>query len=118
VDARDVGEAAARVLAGENHLDRAYELTGAHAYDYYEVAALLSRTLGRPIRYVDPSVVRFCWRKWREDVPVPFILVMTALYTVARLGKAAGYAPDLETLLGRVPTSLAQFAEDCRDAWA
>ncbi|CAA9236274.1 MAG: hypothetical protein AVDCRST_MAG56-1218 [uncultured Cytophagales bacterium] len=118
VDVRDVGEAAARVLAGENHLNRAYELTGADACDYYEVAALLGRTLGRPIRYANPSVVRFCWRKWREGVPVPFILVMTALYMVARLGKAAGYAPDLQVLLGRVPTSLAQFAEDYRDAWA
>ena len=118
VDVRDVGEAAARVLAGENHLNRAYELTGADACDYYEVAALLGRTLGRPIRYANPSVVAFCWRKWREGVPVPFILVMTALYTVARLGKAAGYAPDLQALLGRVPTSLAQFAADYRDAWA
>ena len=118
VDVRDVGEAAARVLAGANHLDRAYELTGATAYDYYEVAGLLSRTLGRPIRYRNPSVPHFCWRKWREGVPVPFILVMTALYTVAKLGKAAGYAPDLQTLLGRAPTSLAQFAEDYKDAWA
>jgi len=118
VDVRDVGEAAARALAGESHRNRAYELTGAAAYDYYEVADILSRTLGRPIRYANPSAVRFCWRKWREGGPVPFILVMTALYTVARLGKAAGHAPDLQTLLGRVPTSLAQFAEDYRDAWA
>jgi uncharacterized protein YbjT (DUF2867 family) len=118
VDVRDVGEAAARVLSGGNHLNRAYELTGATAYDYYEVADLLSRTLGRPIRYRNPSVVHFCWRKWREGVPVPFILVMTALYTIARLGKAAGYAPDLQTLLGRAPTTLARFAEDYKDVWA
>ncbi len=118
VDVRDVGEAAARVLAGDTHLNQAYELTGATAYDYYEVADLLSRTLDRPIRYVNPSIVHFCWRKWREGVPTPFILVMTALYTVARLGKAAGYAPDLQTLLGRAPATLAQFAEDYKDNWA
>ena len=118
VDVRDVGEAAARVLAGGNHLDKVYELTGVTAYDYYEVAGLLSRTLGRPIRYRNPSVLHFCWRKWREGVPASFILVMAALYTVARLGKAAGYAPDLQALLGRAPTTLAQFAEDYKDAWA
>jgi uncharacterized protein YbjT (DUF2867 family) len=117
VDVRDVGEAAAWVLAGENHLNRAYELTGTTAYDYYEVANLLSRTLGRPIRYRNPSVVHFCWRKWREGVPVSFILVMAALYTVAKLGKAAAYAPDLQHLLGRAPTTLAQFAEDYKGAW-
>ena len=48
---------------------------------------------------------------------VEFVLVMTALYSVARFGKAAGYSPELEKLLGRKPTSLPQFVEDHKAVW-
>jgi nucleoside-diphosphate-sugar epimerase len=117
VDVWDVGEAATQVLAGGNPLIKAYEFTSTTAYNYYEVADLLNRTLGRPIQYRNPSVGHFFWRKWQEGVPTSFILVMTALYTVAKLGNAAGYGPPVNPA-GPGPTTLAQFAEDDRDAWA
>ncbi len=118
VDVRDLGEIAALALSSDNHLNQAYELTGSTAYDYYEIADILSRVLGRSIRYTNPSVLRFFWRKWREGTPVSFIFVMTALYSITKLGKAAGYSPELRELLGREPTSFEQFAEDYKDAWA
>ena len=59
VDAHDVGEAAARVLlapAGDRtHANRGYELTSAEALTYDEVAATLTRVLGRPVAYRHPG---------------------------------------------------------------
>ncbi len=118
VDVRDLGEVAALTLSSNEHLNRAYELTGSTAHDYYGIAAILSRILGRTIRYKDPSVLSFFWRKWQQGTPVAFIVVMTALYTVAKLGRAAGYSPELKELLGREPTAFEQFADDFKDAWA
>lgn len=117
VDVRDIGEVAAIALSSNNHLNKAYELTGSTAYDYYQIAAVLSRVLGRKITYTNPSLFSFFWRKWREGTPISFILVMSALYTVAKLGKAAGYSDELRDLLGRTPTSFEQFAEDYKQLW-
>lgn len=117
VDVRDIGEVAALVLQGEDHLHKAYELTGSRAYSYSEVADILSKVLNRQIRYRKPSLLAFFWRKWREGLPAGYILVMMALYSVARFGKAAGHSPELGRLLGRPPTPLEQFAEEHKALW-
>jgi hypothetical protein len=53
----------------------------------------------------------------RRGTPVPFILVMNALYTVCRVGGAAQVTPDAEQLLGRKPIALRQFVGDYKDVW-
>lgn len=120
VDVRDIGAVAALVLSSTNgeHLNRGYELTGSEALTYTEVAQILTNVLGRPITYRDPSVLRFVWQKWqRENTPLGFTLIMVALYTVSKLGKAAGLTGETARLLGRPPISFRQFAEDYRSVW-
>lgn len=120
VDVRDIGAVASLVLTspGNEHLNRGYELTGSEALTYYEVAQILTTVLGRPITYCDPSVLRFIWRKWhQEHTPLGFSLIMVALYTVSKLGKAAGLTDETEQLLRRPPTTFRQFAEDYRNVW-
>lgn len=59
VDARDVAAVAASVLTtdappgGPDAATPSYTLTGPQALSYPEIAALFSKALGRPIRYVD-----------------------------------------------------------------
>lgn len=117
VDVRDIRKVAALVLQGEAHVNKAYEITGSRAYSYSEIAEILSKVLHREIRYRNPSVLSFFWRKSREGIPAGFVVVMVALYSVARFGKAAGYSPELEQLLGRPPVSFAQFAEEHKAVW-
>jgi uncharacterized protein YbjT (DUF2867 family) len=117
VDVRDVAGVAAKVLLEDGHEGRAYELTGREALDYARVAAVLSDVLGRRIVYADPSPVAF-WRHARAaGRPVPYVLVMLALYFVARFGVAAQVAPDLERLLGRPPIDVRTFAQDHAEVW-
>ena len=118
VDVRDLADVAAQALATGQHRNAAYELTGSEALTYTEVASILTDVLGRTITYTDPSVLRFVWQKVvREKIKLGFVLIMVALYSVAKLGKAAGLTDTLAELLGHPPTKLRQFAEDTKAVW-
>lgn len=117
VDTRDIADVAATVLTDPGHENRAYELTGAEALSYGEIAEILSDVLGREIRYVDPSPWRF-WRRIRGRGTAPgYVLVMIALYTVCRLGLAQRVTSEMEALLDRAPRTFREFARDYADAW-
>lgn len=118
IDVRDLAEVAAQALCDPQHRGQAYELTGLEAPTYAEVAERLSLTLGRTIRYANPSLPAFLWRAWRtENQPLGFVVVMAALYTVCKLGKAGTVTHELERLLGRAPRTLAEFIQDSRAVW-
>jgi uncharacterized protein YbjT (DUF2867 family) len=117
VDARDVGAAAAVALGRGGLEQRALDLTGPEAIDHYAVARALTDALGRPVDYARPGAIEFVWRKLGEGEPLPFVLVMTGIYTVARLGLAARVTPDLARVLGRPATPFSAFAADYRDVW-
>ncbi|HWG84415.1 MAG TPA: SDR family oxidoreductase, partial [Deinococcales bacterium] len=117
VDVRDIAAVAAKTLTEPGHDGKTYELTGQDSLTYDEVAATLTRVLGRPVRYARPGILRF-WRSMRRrGMPAPFILVMTALYTVCRLGLAGRVTSETERLLGRKPISFEQFARDNARVW-
>ena len=117
IDARDIGAVAAKVLTERGHENRAYELTGAAALTYDEVARIFSDVLERDIYYPNPNPLAFYRRMRSRGVKRGFILVMVALYTACRLGLAARVTDDTRELLGREPRSVAQFVEDYREAF-
>lgn len=117
VDVRDVAEAAARVLTGPGHENRAVTLTGSEPLDLNQVAAALSEALGRPIAYRNPGIPAFLRHVRAGGQPLALGLVMTAVYTVARLGLAAEASPDFERLTGRTPTTLRTFIRDYAAVW-
>jgi uncharacterized protein YbjT (DUF2867 family) len=109
---------AARALAEDGHEGRAYTPTGPAALTYDEVAAILTRELGRPIRYADPGLLAY-WRQMRRGgMPRAMVGVTLGIYTAGRLGLAAGLTDDVERITGRAPIDFATFAHDSRDAWA
>ncbi|WP_375446065.1 SDR family oxidoreductase [uncultured Fibrella sp.] len=120
IDVVDIGEVAALTLTDltGKYRNQAYELTGDEALTYREVATQLSYVLNRPIKYRNPSVLAFIWRKWiGEKMPLSFVLVMVALYTVAKLGKAAALTPVFREVTGHAPRTFRQFAEANRAVW-
>jgi uncharacterized protein YbjT (DUF2867 family) len=117
VDARDLGEAAARVLAEDGHERRAYTLTGPQALGFAEVAGLLTAALGRPIRYARPGALRYALRLRRRGLPRVQVLVQTLLHLGLRLGHGALVDPTLGELLGRPPRTLAQYIADHHALW-
>ncbi|RYC68746.1 SDR family oxidoreductase [Spirosoma sordidisoli] len=120
VDVRDIAAVAELVLTNptQAYQNRGYELTGSEALTYDEIAGILSRVVGHRITYRNPSIIRFIWQKWRrEKNPLGFTLVMTALYTVSKLGKAARLTEETAQLLGRPPITFRQFADAYRSVW-
>jgi uncharacterized protein YbjT (DUF2867 family) len=117
IDTRDIAAVAVRALTDSGHEQQAYPLTGPEALGYDEVAAILSRVLGRTIRYRRPGLLRFALHMRRLGHPIPFILVMAGIYTTTRLGLADRITDEVPRILDRPPTPFTQFARDHRQAW-
>jgi len=117
VDVADLGVAAARVLTDPAHIGRGYALTGPEALDFAQVADVMTEVLGRPIRYQPPGIAGFVRTRMGQGVPLGMALVMTALYTVQRLGKAAEVTDDLRRLLSRPPGDLRAYVARNAHLW-
>jgi uncharacterized protein YbjT (DUF2867 family) len=120
VDAADVGAvAAAALLDPPAHTERLWTPTGPRAVTYDEVAQILSRVLDRPIRYRAPRAVTYALHARRHlGMPAAMVAVTSAIYTAARLGRAAGLTDDVRTVLGRDPVSFEEFALTHAASWA
>ncbi len=111
IDVADIGEAAAVVLTTTGHDRKAYELTGSEALTYEQVAEALSKACDRPITYPRPSAKQFKARMKLAGHDDEFVSVMGSIYAIAKFGRAAGTTDELQKLIGRPPTTLAQWAE-------
>ncbi|MDP2234401.1 MAG: SDR family oxidoreductase [Actinomycetota bacterium] len=112
IDVRDIGAAAALVLAEHGHIGSDYALTGTVALSYYECAETLSRVTGRTITYTNPSGRQFARHMEQRGFPKEFITVMRGIYFVAKIRMASTVTDDFEKLLDREPISFEQFAID------
>ena len=110
VDARDVGAVAAVTLTEPGHEGRRYDVTGAEALSYAEVARRLTRAIGWPTTYVDTP-----------DHPMRQVLLQSGmdewhaaaqleLFEEYRRAGAFGYASavteTVERLTGNAPRTL------------
>jgi uncharacterized protein YbjT (DUF2867 family) len=110
VDTRDVASVAAVVLTESGHLGAHYDITGPEALSYDDVAAKLSRALGRTVTYLDApdaavreSLLGFGLDEW-------FVDALIGLYQDYRGSGTDGYAAQVtdtvERLTGRPARSL------------
>jgi uncharacterized protein YbjT (DUF2867 family) len=118
IDVRDVaGAAAAALLAPSAHAGKIHELLGPEAVSNGDIAARLSRILGRPVNYVD--IPEAAQRKATLEAGTPEWLVTAILdlqaYYVS--GKCAAVNDVLVKLLGRAPITLDQFLTENKDSF-
>ena len=118
VDVRDLADVAAMVFAHPSVYERhGYTLTGAEAVDFMAVAASLSQTLGRPIRYDPASVWGYVHHLRRRGLPWAQLAVQTVLHLGVRFGQAAQVDSTLEQLLQRRPRTVRDYVQDHRVLW-
>lgn len=116
VDTVDVAAVAAQALLHPDaHRNKAWTPTGSQALTYTQIAGTLSAVLGRTIAYTRPSILTWI-RHARSTLGMPWAMigVTTAIYTIARLGRADGLTSDVRTVTGRDPVTFQQFAEQNR----
>ena len=117
VDARDLGEAAARLLLTSGPTPTAVRLTGAQALTYHDVARVLSEALARKISYTKPTSRAFEARAAEAGWDRNYITVVSRLFITVRLGMARKVTNDLEQLLGRPARHLEEYVADRKELW-
>lgn len=118
IDARDVGKAAATILATpQPHIHRAYTLSGEESLTYRDVARVMSIELGRNIAYAQPSEKDYLDHLRLAGCPPDYIDVQRMIHRVVRLNVSARPNRSVRKLTGEPATRLAQFVRDYRSVW-
>jgi uncharacterized protein YbjT (DUF2867 family) len=113
VDARDVAAVAAEIAASPApHAGKTYWLTGPELISNYDVAAVLSRLLGRTITYRELSFDENRDAMIRAGVPAPIAEMNAQAFALTADGDAEWVTGDVPSLLGRPARSFWQFAAD------
>ncbi len=117
IDIRDVAAVAVKALTEDGHLGKAYTLTGPEALTNSEIAQIVSKVLGREIRFVNLPPAQLKQALLSAGLPEWNVDALLDLQRLYREGKAATVTQDVERILGRKPTSFAQFFPDYRSAF-
>lgn len=117
IDVRDIAEIGARMFEDQIHYNKAYDLTGSEALDYYQVAEILTSVLGRKISYRNPSAINFLFSKLRSGMGFGQAFIMAAIYFTTRIGLACRITHDVSELLKRPPRTLDEYVKDYKSYW-
>jgi uncharacterized protein YbjT (DUF2867 family) len=119
VDARDVAAVAATIAASPaRHAGQTYWLTGPELISYYDVAAVLSRLLGRTITYRELTFGQDKDAMIRAGVPEQIAEMNAQAATLTADGDAAWVTDDVTSLLNRPGRSFDEFAADYASAFS
>jgi uncharacterized protein YbjT (DUF2867 family) len=119
VDARDVAAVAAEIAASPApHAGKTYWLSGPELISNYDVAAVLSRLLGRPVTYRELSFDETRDTMIRAGVPEAIAEMNAQAFSLTAAGDAEWLSEDIESVLGRSARSFGQFANDYSAAFS
>ena len=114
IDAADIGLTTAILLHDpEKYKNTAHTITGPEALDYFQVAEILSRVIGRKITYARPGYLKY--RNYyikKRGLDKAYVNVTVALYFMTRMGTAKEVTNNFYELTGRNPHTLEEFAKD------
>lgn len=112
VDARDIAAAAAGALITDRHDGKAFALTGSKAYGYAEAAVLLSKALGRTIRYKSVDDRTFISETVASGLSQGYAELLAAIFHPVAEGWVAATTDAVELLSGAKPRSLEESIGD------
>lgn len=119
IDVRDIGTAAANILvAPAAHNSQIYELNGPEAFSFADVAAMISKLVGKPVQFVNipeeaegKAMLDLGMPQWQVNA----LLDLHRYYTVEK--KGAHITPVLEKVLGRPAIRMEQYLTDNKEAF-
>ncbi len=112
IDARDVADAAVQIVLQGERDDRAYSLTGPEPLGHEQIAAILTREVGQPIRYVDVGEDDACLALRRRGASEELIEALCELWLAMRRDAFATATGDFEELTGRPPRGFVEFVRE------
>jgi uncharacterized protein YbjT (DUF2867 family) len=112
-DLRDVAAVIAKILEGDSaHLDNSYDLTGPEGLTMDEIAGLFSQVLGREIRYVEQPIDAFGAVMQKVGFPEWRVNAICEEFKSIAGGSLGHTTTNIESIIGRPPTSMEQFIRD------
>ena len=119
VDARDVAAVAAEIITSPAaHAGKTYWLTGPELLSNYDVAAVLSRLLGRTITYRELTFEQNKDAMIRAGIPEQIAEMNAQAFSLTADGDAEWITQDVPSLLGRPARSFEQFTADYAAAFS
>jgi uncharacterized protein YbjT (DUF2867 family) len=116
-DVRDVAGMIVEVLTKPGHEMKEYEITGPEAMDFYKIAGMFTKELGREIKYSRPLAIKFIRQKLLDKRQLALIVTLSLLYGAARNGKMGHVSNSIKEVTGREPRNLANFIHEYRNVW-
>jgi uncharacterized protein YbjT (DUF2867 family) len=109
LDVRDIAVAAAKALAGGEHIGKTYELNGPEALTYGELAEKISKHAGRAVQYMDIPVQAQRKAMLEQGMPTWQVDALLDLQEYYTSGNGGAVDPLLPKLLGRPPITMDRF---------
>jgi len=121
VDCVDIAACAAALLTGVPRPGGTFALTGPESLTHQEIAAKLSTTVGREIRYVDLPAAEFARRLGALGLPAAFAEDVAVLFENVASGTLEATTADVADLTGRPARAFDDFLRDnadtVRESW-
>jgi uncharacterized protein YbjT (DUF2867 family) len=118
VDARDIAAVAAESFLNPQHRNQIYTLTSNDLLNYKDIAEILTKVLGRSIRYIaksdEDSIQALLSSGWTRQAAEPFVMLLQAV----QQGAFSIRTDDVKRVLGREPITFVQYAEDHVSIWS
>ena len=112
IDARDIGEAAAKVITEEGHQGKTYTLTGPAAISFHDIAGTLSEVLGEEVTYIPVPPERAKEAMLGRGIPEWMADALNEYAKAHSEGYSDWTTDGFERLTGHSATSYKEFATD------
>jgi uncharacterized protein YbjT (DUF2867 family) len=113
VDVRDIAAVAVKALTESGHEGQAYTLTGPEALSYDDIAAELSRALGRTVRHISLAPAELKGALQAEGLSEGLADRMLDLERYFREDRVSFITRDIQRVTQREPRRFSQYAREC-----
>ncbi len=118
IDVRDIVDVAAKALTEAGHKGKTYGLTGPASISFHDIAAGLSKALGKEVKYVDVPLEAGREGMLGMGLPVWTADAMTEYNKAFSEGYGDFTTNDFEEITGHPARSYETFASDFAQAFA
>lgn len=110
VDVRDIADVAVKSLTEKGHEGKVYDITGPQALSFHEVAAVLSKVLGKTVEYVPVPNEAAKQGMLQAGMPPWNAAAVAEIMSVFATGKYAFVTSTVEEVTSHKPITFEQFA--------
>lgn len=117
IDARDIAEVAAIALTEPGHSNQTYEITGAAAYSFAEVAEMLTQRIAKPVQHIDLPSEAYRDALLKAGLPEWYATILQELFADYHAGYGARLSQAVQQVTGRPPRTIQAFFDEYAEAF-